>query len=47
MDKMWLEEQLTNKIVKNLADHGQDWTDLPEHLIDDLVKRHRVPLKAR
>ncbi len=40
MDKIWNAAKGSNWIVKNLANNGKSWTDLPEHLIDDLVNRY-------
>lgn len=40
MDKMWDEARASNPVVQNLADNGKNWTDLPPHLLDDLVKKY-------
>lgn len=39
MDEKWELLKQTNRIVKNLADHGQKWTDLPIRLLEDMIAR--------
>lgn len=39
MDSFWLKLIDENWKVKNLDEHGTKWYDLPEHLIEDVVKR--------
>ncbi len=40
VDALWKEAKQSNLIVQNLAEHGKNWTDLPVHLIKDLIKRY-------
>ena len=41
MNKIWESLKESNRIVKNLAEHGKEWYDLPKHLIIDAIKRYR------
>ena len=42
MDSIWEQLKVSNRIVKNLSEHGKKWYDLPEHLIIDAIKRSKL-----
>ena len=39
LDQQWSEMAATNRVVGALSKRGKHWSDLPEHLLKDLIER--------